>query len=978
MKLHNSIKIYHKRSGGVICLIVMLIFGCLSITSTCLLVRSEKKTELEDALTLTGDYDAIAYEAPIGFEDQFEDAEWLDDIGLYYELGIVTNSDERAPFKAVALKDETSEKIYHLTCFRGTYPKSENEIAVDVSVAYTYGIAPYPGERISLKSFDSNGEYIGEKEYEISGVFRLSNSSVYKGWYRAPDFEYQMPAVFFYAPNLEMWRCTKETVFFRADSVSFSVFSHEITKANGALAGGVEYNERRSGAYSSYIGLDYSSSYGQSLEKRYEDVKEGRFKKDFYSEFVFPIISLLVIATEAITIYMLSKNILADRKENYAILRSIGVSSRRIIGNLLAEVFGLAVLAVPIGIALGYLSHLMMIRLFNRICHLQLFDGVHVEGMIRKITYNPIIASIVVCVCSLVLSLIIPLYRLYKMYPTELMSTSETMFANKKKSGKKKTMNLKRNWLSMLNKRIDLHDGSTMLVMMIVLSSALFGYVFFRAFSEHATLTETAYKKALGMEADGYIVTRSPELGDLGNNVFNRHDAGIISSFPEQIENNSDIERVWSVMMNESTRMVFVENPEEGLKQLLGNRCLNRYASDDPYKNEEKIAEPSILGRMGYETPVFMYELPSVGLTVNEINRLNEDLLAGNIDVDRIKSGENVVLAVPEELQDLCLKFFPIGSDLSFDDILLTEEEEKLDYDQRLDEKWIVYENYIETNWGEAHVGYTSFGKRYGVKTKVGAIVVLHDERDIREYLTSGSEWVKQLNFSADLKADNAEPTYGMSVLCLPESFEAWGLPDRNFTSVKAELKKDYDVLKFDEFWYKALAGSVDVQTKSTFDYADTITIKTNRVMTIFLVLISSLIALGVVSIITALYTKTKSNSSRFQTLRRVGLSVQQASFMIYTQNIFYPLFATVIAIIPICVVQNYLSDFRVKVETGRIDLNASPWHVRIPVFADLFSYNFIPALICCLFLGLLLIFIGTLPQILYLHKMKMIETREE
>ena len=353
-------------------------------------------------------------------------------------------------------------------------------------------------------------------------------------------------------------------------------------------------------------------------------------------------------------------------------------------------------------------------------------------------------------------------------------------------------------------------------------------------------------------------------------------------------------------------------------------------------------------------------------------------MLAGTIDIEKIKSGENVVLAVPEELQNLCLKFFPIGSNLSFDDILLTEEEEKMDYDQRLDEKWIVYENYIETSGGEAHVGYTSFGTRYGVKTKVGAIVVLHDERDIREYLTSGSEWVKQLYFSADSDADNAEPIYGMSVLCLPESFEAWGLPDRNFTSVKAELKKDYDVLQFDEFWYKALAGSVDVQTKSTFDYADTITIKTNRVMTFFLALISSLVVLGVVSIITALYTKTRNNSSRFQTLRRVGLSVRQASFMIYTQNMFYPLFATVIATIPICVVQKYLSDFRVKVETGRIDLNASPWHVRIPVFADLFSYNFIPALICCLLLGFILIFIGTLPQIIYLRKMKMIETREE
>ncbi len=99
---------------------------------------------------------------------------------------------------------------------------------------------------------------------------------------------------------------------------------------------------------------------------------------------------------------------------------------------------------------------------------------------------------------------------------------------------------------------------------------------------------------------------------------------------------------------------------------------------------------------------------------------------------------------------------------------------------------------------------------------------------------------------------------------------------------------------------------------------------------------------------------------------------------MIYTQNMFYPLFATITAIIPICIVQKILDSYEAKIAGDQFDILAKPWYVRMPYWANLFSYDFIPALICCLLLGFLLIFIGTLPQILYLRKMKMIETREE
>ncbi len=989
--IKHSVWLQDLRSGRFICLVAMLIFGCFSITTTCLLVRSDKNTELENILRIQGDYDEIIYETGIGFEDVLSTSELVADLGVYYELGTVTSENDTFSFKAAALKDALSEDIYHMTCIRGRYPKSDDEIAIDISVANTYGIAPYPGESLNLKKYDSNGEYIETREFKISGVFKCSSNETLGGWERCPYFAlysqdlYAVPAVFFFSSDLDSWNCTKETVFFRACSGSADVLGnevHRLLRESGHVCTAVENNDRRTFGYSNYVGVDpnaiYSSNGGLSWDDLSKAVDDGLFKRDFYAAIIFPIISILVIITEVVSLYMISKNIIADRKERYAILRSLGMSSKRIVKNLLIEIFGIGIICAIIGIGLGYAGHLVLIGELNNKFHLRLFDGIHVPQMVKQITYDPIVMSILACVCSLALALIIPLYRLHKMYPAELLSSSESVFVGRNKRLKQKNTHLKNGWMGLLNKRIDLHDGSTMLAMIIVLSSALFGYVFFRAYAEQETIESKGNMAMLGIDGQGYVVTRSSELEDWGYIVPNRHDAGIIPSFPEAIENNSNVEKSWAVMFNESTRMVFDKEPDESIKQLLGYRSLNVPQSDDPYVKEKEVAEKIIFEHTGYNPDVYMYQLPTVGLTIKELNGLNGEVIAGNIDIDKIKSGEEVVLAVPAELQELCQKCFPIGSPINFDDILLTEEEENLNFGALWDSKWVVYENDIETDYGKEHVSFGAFGTKYGIETKVGAIVVLHDERDIHEYLTSGNWWIHQWSKYENSVFISDEPTYGMSVLCLADSFASWGLPDRNFTSVRVELQDGCDIYEFDEFWYKALAGSVEVQTKSTFDYLDDISMGKTRVMTFFFVLLSVLVVLGTMSIISGLYTKTRSNYGRFQTLRRLGLSVHQASLMIYTQNIFYPIIATLIAIAPIYYTQGLFDSMEKKLQTGEFDILATQWYKRIPYWTDLFSYDFIPALICCLLLGFLLIFIGTLPQILYLRKMKMIETREE
>ena len=978
------------RSGRFICLIAMLVLGVFSITTISLLIRSEKKTEIEEALTITGDYDEIIYDTNIGLENSLFGSDLIDDIGLYYELGSITDTDDIANFKAVAFKDKVSENIYHMTCIRGNYPQNNNEIAIDISVANTYGIAPYNGETLALKLYNSKGEYIQTRDYVVSGVFEGSNNEVIGGWNRCPGFafdtnSYRMPAVFFYNSDLDVWECTNETVFFNSHSSGSADLNNEVSRIlneTGSACAGYEYNSRRSNGYSWYIGLDElsvnSSSDDFSWETIQNAVNRGLYKRDFYSAVVFPLIFLMVVVTEAVSIYMLTKNIIEDRKEHYAILRCIGMSSRRIVRSLILEMLVFGLLGVIAGIGLGYASHIVMIKAFNDILHIRLSDGIHVSHIVDQITFNPIFMSVLVCFFSLAISFIIPLVRLYKSYPAELLSTTSRAFVDLNRKQNIKVSYYKKGWLRLLNKRIDLHDGCTMLVMMIVLSSFLLGYVFFRAFSEQITAEERGYMEMLGINGKGYVASRSSSLQDWGYIVSNRHDAGVKPSFADLIENNSDVEKSWAVIFNESTRMVFDEEPNKDLKKLLGNRYLNYRSSDDPYIKESIRAEKVVFKHTGYEPDVQMYELPTVGITVKEMTELKSEVVAGIIEIEKIKSGEEVVLAVPQELLDICLQYYPVGSMINFDDIKLSEEEEKLNFNTLDDPKWIVYDNHIQTGNGERYVSYGAFGTKYQINARVGAIVALTDNQDVVEYLTTGHSWVHQLHNYACENYDEDEPAYGMSILCLSDSFTNWGLPDKNFTSVKVKLKDSCDIYQFDRFWYEELSGSVDVQTKSTFDYVDRISIGTNRVMTIFFVLMIVLIMLGVMSIISGLYTKTRSNTARFQTLRRIGLSIKQSHIMLYTQNMFYPLISTLFAIVPIYILQIFFNSVYNKVEAGDLDITELPWYTKIPYWANLFSYDFIPSLICCLIIGNLLILIGTLPQILYMRKMKMIETREE
>lgn len=440
---------------------------------------------------------------------------------------------------------------------------------------------------------------------------------------------------------------------------------------------------------------------------------------------------------------------------------------------------------------------------------------------------------------------------------------------------------------------------------------------------------------------------------------------------------------LYAVIQNNSTRLVFDEEPDEELIKLLGNHNLKISFDDTSLGIAGQQGQDAVWIDMGYDPSDYMYELPTAGIRETQMSELSQYLVAGSIDIEAIASGREVVVAVPEYLTEMALKYYNIGTTITFSDVLMTPDTEELNFNsaEAYSDSYKVYETTVTDDAGnEIYTFASSYGKRHDITTTVGAIVAL-DSRLCSLYLTPDSQGA---NYYYDEETGETvqNTKYGMALLvddCY--TFASWGLPDSNYTCVKATINSDTNINEFDQMWYAALSASKNVETISSYYYLNKVKSGTLEVMTIFYMMSFCLIMLGAVSVSVGLYAKVESANGKIMTLRRIGLSVKQVGMMIITQNIYYPIIAAITSVIPVFACQSLFSFILNKLQSGEWDSSyiagEEPWYAILPYQKNLFNYNFAVALGACVLIGVSLIVIGTVPQIVKIKKNKMIETEE-
>lgn len=959
-----SVKYWLHHKKRLLTFASIVILGTAALLASSLLLRSEKQAILDEELRLLGDYDIIIYGISESDSNEISTNNAINKYGRYYELGSAVFDNGSQTF-AACFDSVSSEELYHMTCTRGNYPKNSNEIALDLNTAKSMGIKPYPNEKVNIELITNSGNIIEKKEYTVSGIYELSSPGVYGGWYRYPSMmdlgEAKMPGVFFHSSVNTMVNSNTVTGFFQTDESDLVSLCNEIISdvesvdwAQTDTPGGRRF------AYSYVLGISETieSKYGDSsLATIIKAMKNGDGIKDFYSGVLMPVFMILISFVVIISIIGIAGNILRDKQEGFAVLRSIGMERASLFTMILLDFLFLTVVFIIIGAIAGAALHIGILKLLKTAFGISLKYGFVCDPTVKAVTYDPFILSISTVFLCVLIAVIISSIKYIRSTPIKLFDKLD----RRTKAEKNNTASKIKNWKKLLAKRIDLYDHSAAIICIIVMSSALFGYTYFHALSD-LNNSEFEYEKVEYELNDwDYKATKINQSLMYDFNIENHHDYGIDISCYNDLIKQDFVDECFARIVNKSTRLTYDinENDEKTLEPL-NEFDLRRYDNIDETSDFEislQGAENAMLQNIGYSNDEAIFSAPTIGLSENDIKALSDHVYDGKIDVDKLNTGEEVIIALSKYEYENYISMFKVGEILPLSDIVLSEYEDGLDFGSLLPSEVSepVFKQMVTTPEGD-DVELTSyaFGQRHDINTIIGAIVILDDEQIMRCMTLAGEE------------------SFGINIFCTFEEFEAWELADNKLTELDLKLVDSANIDAVDKYWYELLSDSNGITIKSTAEISAQMNTGIRKTMSVYYSMIIILVALALITTGIIMYSDVRMRSSKFAIMRVCGMSVTQIAYLIIRQNIVYPIIGALISIVPVALCQRFFDYIAKMVDSEKWNYSqfeGIPWYHYVPFRYKLYNYDLALVILVCFAIYVMIMLIVTIPQIRFISK---------
>lgn len=964
-----SLKYWIHNKKELLILVMSVLLGASAISSALLLIRSNKTSQYEETLSEAGNYDCLIYDTDYSTYKYFKDLPEITNAGCYYEQGNLQIPDTGMELYVAAFPDKESEKLYYAKCIRGRLPENEDEVAVDISVLGVMGLTPSfeLGTKIEFEIYDEENKFVETKELAVTGYFELSNHNALGGWIRYPlsdTEEYDhMPSVILKAKNTP----SKVVSFFMQSNLNgddLAEFVNKIKQEKGFSWFWCDTSRGRANAMYSVLdpGDEFWEEHGITPDDMSIAIEEGMQRKDFFSLVLIPVFVVLIVLTVAITVFSTVTNVFIDRSRLYGILRAIGLSSINIKIYLVTEVIAISLCSALLGLLVGAGLHILMINAANVVFNLNYEYGLSANRFISAVTFNPYYVPVLLILLSVFCALLVVVFRFGQMNPVSLINCETKQKTNVNRSNNHNC----ESWLSTVNRKICFHSSLVMIIMTIVLATGIFGYCFFCAYSEMQSVEYSSEIEDEG-EISYYDYSISAMLQDAQSDCFeeNHHHFGVRQECLDQIANYELVDEYYALLRNRSTRLTFSPDQiNENITAMFEDRDVHYQYNpqlDEIINSKLTEAVNTSLIKMGYDPQDAIYLIWSIGLLEKDIDQLN--IVAGNVDYQKMRSGEEVILFVPEALKAICLDQFHVGDTLPLSDTIIPANvENRIFTGMDIDPQSMDYYEIVRASDGNEYpVMSYSFGTRKDINTHIGAIAVLSD-LEMEKYV--GSEY------------------FSPGIICLDNTeFAAWGLPDRNYTALKIRLHDDADMYEANEFINKAIGTSQGLSVTSKLQIYDKI-YKTNiKTMIIYYLIMFLLILNGMGAIIMCLYLKIKIMSDRIDCLRMIGMSKIQIFRAIITQNAYYPIIGTMAGIVPTALLQGFFIYCQKQFDSGNWKVSylsgEVPWYafvIKLPYYQNLFSYNFVVVLGICVLLGFILVLIGTFPQMRYISKRKLID----
>ena len=914
---------YHKKRAFFILFSIFLSVSAL--VSSALLVKSNKIQQLEEHLLACGNFDFQLINVSEAGEKKLRADKRFEKFGTVYRCGCAKGSAGTA-FEIGYLEDKTTEDMLHLTPIMGRYPQKNGEICIDKVTLNTMGFPAQTGQQITLSCIDWEEKKLQDATFTVVGIIeqivigdRVSYiQREHNSMSNVDEESISFPLAYLFGEEAKAIYGDNFFKILLADVIITDNFddqdmrrilSQEYTE-DDFLFDSNKINNRSLMAQL-LLGDADGESWGYHVAQN--RLGTDSVKPDFYSAVLIPVFFALVVLATFFSLYNAISMTFSERIRQNGMFRCLGMERFHCQCHLVLEMGILLVPGILGGYGAGFLIYLIVQQVQKNLFGIQIMGANDISEYFRPyleaVTVNPYTFPLLAICIALIPAMVIPAVQSGRVSPVVACTV--------------------RNRLQKKQKRF---QALLYLNLFMVIIVAVFGYCYFRADNDSKTSDYQTQLSSTGVSKWDYYMEQYKLSTMMGWGDELRHDSGVSKEDLELIQKNPVVSQTEAVMINASTKISVEDSPEnmETMDALEGTDITE--LTFPVYSQEERdIYDLRIEREMkhrGYKKNEKVYQVPSIGVEDKAWDNLKQYVVEGDIDIEKIKEGTEVVLAVTDT--ESCT--YHAGDKLPFNDDLYPDIIDKSEaYRTGADLDFVEPTYEAEgNNWAQY-----CFAKRKKLAVTVGAVMVVDDEMNKQKYLF------------------NYYDIFPWNVIVSDETFANWGLPDNRYSKLWVSCKEGSDISEFEQLWYRTLLHGQLMQNRVAQDIRDRITAANQSGMTLFFSMLFMIAIISMIGTINAFSMGIRLERKRFSLLRSMGETKSRLFQKKGTVNFLFLFLAGCLSIIPVYLFGKFAWYAAKLIENSYKEGNPLPdghWAYDVPKYYDFSEYHPIAvAVIVCM-----------------------------
>lgn len=537
--------------------------------------------------------------------------------------------------------DERATELYYPQIIEGRMPEKEGEIIFEKNALSRMRLDTKVGEKITLKALICNGaEFLAnetEKTYTLVGIMSDKKAVIEHFSDDSLERAALVPAAFV-APNTQTEVGGKEAL------VAFIKEAY-IDVDNNLLWGTVDHNDR--------IGTSYV--YSSSLGDVYSNITNNTMVSAF--------LSVLLAFLSCFGIVNAFSSNLKERKNQIGMLKAVGATRRQIINIFGREAFIICVITAPLSVAISYSA----VKLFAKLMG---------DGFIFKPDITILLLGALFGVICVMLSALIPLWSISKLPPMQAIRDIELM--RKMKNKKIKSQNQFNVSRLLAKRKLTFSKGRQISVTLIITCSIVICCIAMSFL--YTTLSDTS-----SFYASDYEIINHGQSGSANHFInFKQNSSGLTENSRYEILDLPQVKGVYGIKLININLVIEGEVPEYlqvneyesfinkssrfvDAEDVAYNEVRESFqASGGPFPEVEvpKVTRENIKEYMqAAPNPNYVYTKKVAGFTTEELINASikatssanlkidrEDIIDGEVNLDKLNSGEEVIIYAPEKI----------------------------------------------------------------------------------------------------------------------------------------------------------------------------------------------------------------------------------------------------------------------------------------------------------------------------------------